>query len=69
MTEPITYPRPPVELPLRLDTDPPPKPGCDVCGALASERDEARATGNMSKVSDVNVEIRQHPHAKRRVRA
>ncbi|GAA2933826.1 hypothetical protein [Streptomyces enissocaesilis] len=69
MTKPLTYLGPPVELPLRLDADPSPQPGCDVCGALAAERGEARAVGDMSKVSDVNVEIRQHPHAKRRVRA
>lgn len=66
MTNPTTYPSPPVELPLRLEGDPHPAPGCDVCGALSGERSEARAAGNMSKVSDVNVEIRNHPHGKRR---
>nr|WP_073762584.1 hypothetical protein [Streptomyces sp. CB02923] len=63
MTNPTTYPGPPVELPLRLGHDPDPEPGCGVCGALAGEREEARRKGNLSKVSDVNVEIRQHPHS------
>jgi hypothetical protein len=62
MIHPTTYPGPPVELPLRLDTDPPPVVGCDVCDALDKERSEARAVGNGSKVSDCNVEIRSHPH-------
>ncbi|RSO28306.1 hypothetical protein DMH15_28125 [Streptomyces sp. WAC 06725] len=66
MTNPTKYYGPPVELPLRLGRDPDPEPGCDVCGALARERDTARGTGNMSKVSDVNVEIRRHPHPKGR---
>jgi hypothetical protein len=62
MSEPTRYATRPVELPLRLDTDPLPVPGCDVCGALDRERREARGKGDMSKVSDVNVEIRDHPH-------
>ncbi|GGJ55409.1 hypothetical protein GCM10010121_077510 [Streptomyces brasiliensis] len=63
-----TYPSPPVELPLRLDSDPPPASECDVCRALDRERSEARAKGEMSKVSDLNVEIRNHPHKGRRRR-
>jgi len=66
MTEPTRYPTPPVLLPLRLETDPPPVPGCDVCAALDRERVEARRDGDMSTVSDANVEIRSHPHAQRR---
>jgi hypothetical protein len=66
MTHPTTYPSPPVELPLRLDADPPPFAHCDVCAALDRERSEARAKGNGSKVSDCNVEIRSHPHKGRR---
>lgn len=69
MTKRITYARLPLELPLGVGTDPPPVPGCDVCGALAGERDEARTRRDMSKVSDVNVEIRRHPNAKRRGQA
>jgi hypothetical protein len=55
-----------VELPPWFGADPGPEPGCDVCGALAGERRRARAEGDLSRVSDVNVEIRRHPHAKRR---
>ncbi|MEU5437664.1 hypothetical protein AB0G73_30405 [Streptomyces sp. NPDC020719] len=62
MTNPATYPGPPVELPLRLEADPAPAPYCDVCGALDQQRREARAEGNLSAVSDANVEIRDHPH-------
>lgn len=66
MTNPTTYPSPPVELPLSLEGDPPPVGGCDVCQALSEERSRAQTKGDLSKVSDVNVEIRQHPHKKRR---
>lgn len=62
MTNPPTYQGDPVELPLRLDSDPAPVPGCDICGALTSERENARGKGDMSKVSDLNVELRSHPH-------
>ncbi|MFF0630674.1 hypothetical protein [Streptomyces sp. NPDC004296] len=62
MTNPTTYPSRPVELPLRLDSAPPPVAGCDVCEALSGERTKALAKGDRSKVSDVNVEIRDHPH-------
>ncbi|MEV3855976.1 hypothetical protein AB0J38_16830 [Streptomyces sp. NPDC050095] len=62
MANPTTYPSPPVELPLRLDADPGPVGGCDVCGALDKQRAEARAKGDLSKVSDMNVEILGHPH-------
>lgn len=42
-----------------------PKPGagCGVCAALAEQRDEAARAGNQSKVSDCNVEIREHKDA------
>ncbi|GGN49953.1 hypothetical protein GCM10011579_004230 [Streptomyces albiflavescens] len=66
MTHRTTYPGPPVELPLRLDADPPPGAGCDVCDALDRERIEAQGKGDMSKVSDINIEIRSHPHKGRR---
>ncbi|WP_079052691.1 hypothetical protein [Streptomyces regalis] len=62
MTLPRTYPSPPVELPLRLDGDPEPDTDCDVCQALDEQRSEARAKRDMSKVSDLNIEIRNHPH-------
>ncbi|MFF0790210.1 hypothetical protein [Streptomyces spiralis] len=57
------YSSPPADL---FMTAPDPVAGCDVCGALAAEREEARQQGDLSKVSDVNVEIRKHPHPKRR---
>ncbi|MCX5423164.1 hypothetical protein OHA48_27285 [Streptomyces sp. NBC_00114] len=59
---PRTYPSPPVELPLRLHGDPEPDVDCDVCQALGRQRSEARAQRDMSKVSDLNIEIRNHPH-------
>ncbi|WP_078623155.1 hypothetical protein [Streptomyces prunicolor] len=62
MTEPKPYPTAPVELPLRLEPDPEPTAGCDVCLALDSQRTEARMRGDLSKVSDLNVEIRRHAH-------
>lgn len=40
--------------------EPTPKPGCDVCPALAEQRAEARARGDMSAVSDINIEMRNH---------
>ncbi|MDT0467528.1 hypothetical protein [Streptomyces gibsoniae] len=42
---------------------PVPHPGCKVCGALAAERERAQASGDLSKVSDCNVEIREHKDA------
>lgn len=69
MTEPTRYTTASVELPLRLELEPVPVDGCDVCEALRNEREAARLAGNGSKVSDCNVEIRKHPHpAKKRVR-
>ncbi|MYU52157.1 MULTISPECIES: hypothetical protein [Streptomyces] len=43
-------------------TDPEPVPHCDVCGALAEQRSSARRAHDMSRVSDLNIEIRRHPH-------
>lgn len=57
----ITYPQPPVELPLRLDSEPKGDPNCEVCRALVKERSDAQARGDSSKVSDCNVELRKHP--------
>ncbi len=69
MTLPRTYPSPSVELPLRLDGDPKPVADCDVCQALGNQRSEARARCDMSKVSDLNIEIRNHPHKSKRRRS
>ncbi|GAU66836.1 hypothetical protein SSP35_03_04840 [Streptomyces sp. NBRC 110611] len=41
-------------------SDPAPVAGCDVCGALARQRDAAYDAGDMSKATDCNVEIRRH---------
>lgn len=48
---------------LPLPEWPAPHPGCKVCGALAGQRAEAQASGDYSKVSDCNVEIREHKDA------
>nr|WP_254878622.1 hypothetical protein [Streptomyces sp. NA04227] len=59
MTNPLTYPENPVELPMPR-ADPDPVPGCEVCSALVEERAEARSAGNGSKVTDLNIELRNH---------
>ncbi|GHH81070.1 hypothetical protein GCM10017771_01960 [Streptomyces capitiformicae] len=58
---------PPVSLGLPLD-EPTPPDDCGVCTALANERTEARARGDLSRVSDLNVEIRNHHPARRKRR-
>ena len=45
---------------------PAPRPDCDVCGALAQQREHARRRGDLSKVTDLNIEMRAHPHRKGR---
>ncbi|MFF4606646.1 hypothetical protein ACFY12_28420 [Streptomyces sp. NPDC001339] len=45
--------------------DPEPAPGCDVCGALARQREDAQRSGDMSMASDLNIEMRNHPHRRR----
>jgi hypothetical protein len=42
--------------------DPVPTADCSVCVALGEQRTEARRLGDMTTVSDCNVEIRRHPH-------
>ncbi|MGW2527051.1 hypothetical protein ACWC10_08335 [Streptomyces sp. NPDC001595] len=46
-----------VGLPLE---EPKPSPGCGVCQALARQRGEAARNGNHSRVTDLNVEMRDH---------
>lgn len=46
--------------------EPVPNFGCDVCASLGRQREEARAAGDLSAVSDCNVEINKHPHKGRR---
>ncbi|PPS86481.1 hypothetical protein BZZ08_03448 [Streptomyces sp. MH60] len=59
-------PEAPVSLTDPLDEVAKPAPGCDVCGALARQREEALdASGRFydpSKASDLLVEIGRHPH-------
>lgn len=50
---------PPITLGLPLD-DPEPPADCGVCNALARQRAAAAEAGDMSRVSDLNVEIRNH---------
>ncbi|EPD60833.1 hypothetical protein [Streptomyces sp. HGB0020] len=59
-TAPKTYPSAPIELPLRLDVDPNPVDGCALCANQARQRDMARANGNASKATDLNVRMRRH---------
>lgn len=53
----------PVHLP---DPVPVPEPvaGCDVCAALARQREAARSAGDKTRAIDCNIAIRRHPHAK-----
>jgi hypothetical protein len=62
-----TSPEPTVTLGLPL-AEPVPPADCGVCAALVKQRTEARSRGDLSKVSDLNVEIRNHhqPRPKRR---
>ncbi|MFE5730313.1 hypothetical protein ACFQ7A_05275 [Streptomyces sp. NPDC056528] len=50
----------PVVLPLRLEADPQPVPGCAHCDKIAMDRDPAKANGDGSRVSDCNVRLRRH---------
>ncbi|MFD9111647.1 hypothetical protein [Streptomyces bottropensis] len=70
MTIPTTQPTtmdPPITLALPL-SEPEPPADCGVCAALAVQRAEAKSAGDLSKVSDLNVEMRNHhePRPKRR---
>lgn len=46
------------------DAEPP--TDCGVCSALVKQRSEARAQDDLSRVSDLNAEIRNHHPALRR---
>lgn len=50
---------PPITLGLPLD-DPEPSTDCGVCSALLRQRAEAAEAQDMSRVADLNVEIRNH---------
>ncbi|MFE9811347.1 hypothetical protein [Streptomyces sp. NPDC005548] len=49
-----------------LYVEPEPAPGCDICGALMRQLAEARnqegSNYNLTKASDIVVEIGRHPH-------
>jgi hypothetical protein len=65
MTEPRTYPQPPVELAAFVDDylygcDP--VEGCGVCTALSAELSEAREAKEWGSAYDAAAEIRNHPH-------
>ncbi|MFI6638241.1 hypothetical protein [Streptomyces sp. NPDC050504] len=55
-----TYMDPPVHLRLPRPT-PKPVQGCSACFAFGALRAAARARGDLSRVSDCNVEIENHP--------
>ncbi|MEU9893660.1 hypothetical protein ACIBCS_40890 [Streptomyces phaeochromogenes] len=58
MDQPITLPDP---------THPPrPAPGCDVCAALDEQRAEYERAKDIRRATVCEVEIRNHPHAKKR---
>ncbi|QOV38687.1 hypothetical protein IM697_10080 [Streptomyces ferrugineus] len=57
---------PPVTLGLPLGNPGPPD-DCGVCQALAHQRAEAAGRGDLSRMSDINIEIRNH-HEPRRMR-
>ncbi|MFJ9626650.1 hypothetical protein ACIRU8_03010 [Streptomyces sp. NPDC101175] len=49
----------PVDLPPPM-FEPAPVAGCDVCAVLKRDRETARSKGDLSKVTDCNVEMRSH---------
>lgn len=58
-----TTPAEPVLVHLLEPTPPPePTPGCDICAALARQRAEATAAGELSQATDYSVEMRRHTH-------
>lgn len=60
MSSPTTTMDPPVHLSLPR-TPPAPASGCGVCAALAEQRGTAHKAGDLSAVSDCNVELAAHP--------
>ncbi|MEU3184576.1 hypothetical protein ABZ707_10235 [Streptomyces sp. NPDC006923] len=49
MSERHTYPSAPTALPLRLDAEPKPVPGCAHCHNIARKHDRAQVNGDASK--------------------
>ncbi|MCR8578955.1 hypothetical protein NE399_33510 [Streptomyces sp. Isolate_219] len=64
MSDPSTTMTPPVYLSLP-PASPTPAEGCGVCTALAKQRAAAAAEGDHSRVTDCNIELRNHPHRRR----
>lgn len=66
MNKPRTYPGAPAALPLRLDAEPKPEPGCAQCHNIAMEYDRAQANGDAGKRSACNGRLRRHLSADHR---
>ncbi len=47
-----------------LGLEPVPVTGCDICAALAAQREAARAEGRMDNVRTCNREMLSHPRGK-----
>lgn len=60
MTTTQTAQEKPVELPLNLEPEPKPVPGCAHCDKVAQDRDRAHANGDASAVTDCRVRLRRH---------
>lgn len=60
MTFPRTSREQPVELPLRQEAEPRPRPGCTTCLGVSTRRANCRSIGDYSGVSDANVLMRKH---------
>ncbi|MFE3853460.1 hypothetical protein ACFXPN_20270 [Streptomyces griseorubiginosus] len=58
---------PMIKLGFPIEEPEPPK-DCKVCGALAVQREAAQERGDLTKVTDCNIEIRNH-HQTQPVRA
>lgn len=67
MTSRQTTMDPPVTLELPPE-DPAPPTNCARCARLVQERADARADGDLSRVSDMNVTIRAHHPPRRKQR-
>lgn len=57
---PTTHPSAPAELPLGPLPDPAPVEGCALCANQAHQREGARANGDASKATDLNVRMWRH---------
>ncbi|MFJ7624858.1 hypothetical protein ACIQZN_00020 [Streptomyces sp. NPDC097595] len=57
---PLEYP---IELPFGDPPEPVPVEGCALCANQAQQRQWARANGDASKATDLNVRMRRHQRA------